>query len=106
MSAASDTEARLQQMATLSQNWDSYGANPPRPEAMAGIRFLLQAIAPFMAHAAELSPSTEGFVAAEWFHGAGGTLIIEAESETRFSYYSSDGHHRECEGVFEIVAIP
>lgn len=103
MTTADETDLRLQDIAGLPQNWDSYGARPPNTAAISGMRLLLQALGPFMTHAPGISPTTEGSVTAEWLDAHGNTLILDAESETRFGYYSANmPAGRECEGVFEI----
>lgn len=71
---------RLKHLATLPQNWDSYGAAPISPETISRVRSMLRQILaaggdnpplPFIA------PASEGTIVLEWKTGRGKELILD-----------------------------
>lgn len=57
--------ARLDELANLEHDWDSYGADPIHPRALARARRLVELISPFLG-APFISPLCDGGIDIEW----------------------------------------
>jgi hypothetical protein len=67
----------LVEIQALPQDWDSYGAMPVTPAAVAAIRELLQA----MQSEPSISPTTDGGVECEWELPGGAVVAVMADRD-------------------------
>ena len=83
---------RLEELTRLGPNWDSYGAEPISPQAIALARQFLTAVAERFAawagdrvHPYVIVPLANGGVQLEW-RGPGGDLEVEIGPDGHFAY--------------------
>ena len=86
------TNERLDEMAALSENWNSYGGHPPTPGALACARALLNAIQLLpgalqasLSHPYAMAPLPHGGVYFEW-RGPQRALEVHIDPEGRLGY--------------------
>jgi hypothetical protein len=104
---ADEIATRLVAFLDLEPNWDSFGAVPPRWEAVEAAYELLMLISDPTTPTPQVVPTTTGGVQLEW-HQSGIDLEVEVNSAFRFSVLyenSSTGELREEELVADLTPL-
>lgn len=78
-----DTDQTLQELLKLKPNWNSYGAQPIRPDVVRAVRDLLPDIVQQRTPRPTVVPTVRGGVQLEW-HAGGIDLELEIEAPGQF----------------------
>jgi hypothetical protein len=100
-SALAEISKRMDEIASLAHDWDSYGSEPPSPAAVRTARTLVREVLNKVPVSAQGSaapgcilPLSGAGVQIEWY-GAGATIEVDISRLGEFSYLFKRGHGSE-----------
>lgn len=103
---AATVERRVRELSTLREGWDSYGATPLTPKAVAMVSMALMEIDPYIQRPPQVSMTVDGGLLCEW-ESAEASLGLTVTGDGRIEvYYCEASTGREFEGpVADLEAI-